>query len=335
MEDKRNIQIAENKFPLIEGTEQQIFLRTTYINYLNFSEGLAAQFFTRRDIEVQCNILRNNFSLTDEDINSWRPRASCYQMTPESFAFFLHTAIYSAVENYVVAKRLTADRRNMLATSIAEHVTSMDLKQQKIEKEIQKAKKRYSERSPKKEKSKTGIKHRSKKDKKKKKKAQHHDSDSDFTYQYGSDSDDLLDQTINELIEKATDKMISIDQPIVDPMKMIKSGINLDNSPNVDQSSKMEIVTDTPVMKQIENTPLLQTVPQSQNIITDSTKSSNKKKKLNKHLVQQAITGHIPTNEDTLRVRDILVYDILVSWTPEEILKQLTLWEKTISMQMK
>ncbi|EXX53541.1 uncharacterized protein OCT59_011979 [Rhizophagus irregularis] len=193
MEDKRNIQIAENKFPLIEGTEQQNFLRTTYINYLNFSEGLAAQFFTGRNIEVQCNILRNNFSLTDEDINSWRSRASRYQMTPESFAFFLHTAIYSAVESYAAVKRLTADRRNMLATSIAEHVTSMDLKQQKIEKEIQKAKKHYSERSPKKEKSKTGIKHRSKKDKKKKKKAQRHDSDSDFTYQYGSDSDDLLD----------------------------------------------------------------------------------------------------------------------------------------------
>ncbi|EXX50550.1 uncharacterized protein OCT59_001543 [Rhizophagus irregularis] len=96
----------------------------------------------------------------------------------------------------------------MLATSIAEHVTSMDLKQQKIEEEIQKAKKRYLERSPEKEKSKTGIKHRSKKDKKKKKKAQRHDSDSDFTYQYGSDSDDLLDQTINELMEKAADEMI-------------------------------------------------------------------------------------------------------------------------------
>ncbi|CAB4395668.1 unnamed protein product [Rhizophagus irregularis] len=133
-------------------------------------------------------------------------------MTPESFAFFLHTAIYSAVESYAAAKRLTADRRNMLATSIAEHVTSMDLKQQKIEKEIQKAKKH-------------------------------------FTYQYGSNSDDLLDQTINELMEKAADEMISIDQPIVDLMKMIKSGINFNNSPNVDQSSKMEIVIDTPVMK--------------------------------------------------------------------------------------
>ncbi|CAB4395177.1 unnamed protein product [Rhizophagus irregularis] len=126
-------------------------------------------------------------------------------------------------------------------------------------------------------------------------------------------------------MEKAADEMISIDQPIVDPMKMIKSGINLDNSPNVDQSSKMEIVTDTPVMKQIENTSLLQAIPQSQNIIMDLIKSSNKKKKSNKHLVQQAITGHIPTNEDTLQVRDILIYDIPVSWTPEEILKQLTL----------
>ncbi|GBC14719.2 hypothetical protein GLOIN_2v1765605 [Rhizophagus irregularis DAOM 181602=DAOM 197198] len=112
-------------------------------------------------------------------------------------------------------------------------------------------------------------------------------------------------------MEKAADEMISIDQPIVDPMKMIKSGINLDNSPNVDQSSKMEIVMDIPVIKQIENTTLLQAILQLQNIIADLTKSSNKKKK------------------------DILVYDISVSWTPEEILKQLTLWGKTISMQTK
>ncbi|PKC51185.1 hypothetical protein RhiirA1_484338 [Rhizophagus irregularis] len=54
-----------------------------------------------------------------------------------------------------------ANRRNMLATSIAKHVTSMDLKQQKIEEEIQKAKKRYSEQTSEKEKSKTEIKHRS------------------------------------------------------------------------------------------------------------------------------------------------------------------------------
>ncbi|EXX63094.1 hypothetical protein RirG_155530 [Rhizophagus irregularis DAOM 197198w] len=83
----------------------------------------------------------------------------------------------------------------------------------------------------------------------------------------------------------------------------------------------MEIIIDIPVMKQIENMPLLQAIPQLQNIIMDLTKSSNKKKKSNKHLVQQAITGHIPTNEDTLRVRDILVYYILVFWTPEKILK--------------
>uniref|UniRef100_U9U205 Uncharacterized protein n=1 Tax=Rhizophagus irregularis (strain DAOM 181602 / DAOM 197198 / MUCL 43194) TaxID=747089 RepID=U9U205_RHIID len=132
-------------------------------------------------------------------------------------------------------------------------------------------------------------------------------------------------------MEKAADEIISIDQPIVDPMKMIKSGINLDNSPNVDQSSKMEIVTDTPIMKQIEKTPMLQAISQSQNIIMDLTKSSNKKKKSNKNLVQQVITGHIPTDDGTSRVRDILVYDILVSWTPEEILKQLTLWGKTIT----
>ncbi|PKB94032.1 hypothetical protein RhiirA5_507753 [Rhizophagus irregularis] len=149
----------------------------------------------------------------------------------------------------------------------------MDLKQQKIEEEIQKAKKRYSEQTSEKEKSKTEIKHRK---------------------------------------PLPADEMISIDQPIVDLMKMIKSGINLDNSPNVNHSSKMEIIIDIPVMKQIENMPLLQAIPQLQNIIMDLTKSSNKKKKSNKHLVQQAITGHIPTNEDTLRVRDILTVHLSI-----------------------
>ncbi|CAB4373638.1 unnamed protein product [Rhizophagus irregularis] len=299
MEDKRNIQIAENKFPLIEGEEQQIFLRTTYINYLNFSEGLTAQFFTGRNIEVQRNILRENFGLTDENINSWESRATRYQMTSESFTFFLHTAMYSAAEGFAAAERSTAERRNMLATSIAEHVTSMNEKQQKIEEKIEKAKKRSEDCASKKNKTKTG-KNKSKKDKKKKR-SRHQDSDSDFTnqygeflYEYGSDSDDLLDQTINELMDKAADEMIPKDQPFIDP---IKSGINLDNSTNVDQSSKMEIITDTPVMTQTDITPKLQATPQSQNIITDSTKPSNKKKKSNKNLVKKAITGHTPTDE--------------------------------------
>ncbi|CAB4398228.1 unnamed protein product [Rhizophagus irregularis] len=312
MEDKQNIQIAENKFPLIEGEEQQIFLRTTYINYLNFSEGLTAQFFTGRNTEVQRNILRENFSLTDEDINSWESRATRYQMTSESFAFFLHTAIYSAAEGFAAAERSTAERRNMLATSIAEHVTSMDEKQQKIEEKIEKAKKRSEDHASKKNKIKTG-KNKSKKDKKKKR-SRHQDSDSDFTnqygeflYEYGSDSDDLLDQTINELMDKAADEMILKDQPFIDS---IKSGINLDNSTNVDQSSKMKIITDTPVMTQIDITPKLQATPQSQNIITNSIKPSNKKKKSNKNLVQKAITGHTPTDEGASRVRDIMWVDM-------------------------
>ena len=52
-------------------------------------------------------------------------------------------------------------------------------------------------------------------------------------------------------------------------------------------------------------------------------------------MAQNVITGHKPTDEDTSRVRDILVYDVLVSLTPEDILKELTLWGKTISLQAK
>ncbi|CAB4394140.1 unnamed protein product [Rhizophagus irregularis] len=220
--------------------------------------------------------------------------------------------MYSAAEGFAAAERSTAERRNMLATSIAEHVTSMDEKQQKIEEKIEKAKKRSEDRASKKNKTKMG-KNKSKKDKKKKR-SRHQDSDSDFTnqygeflYEYGSDSDDLLDQTITELMDKAADEMIPKDQPFIDP---IKSGINLDNSTNVDQSSKMEIITDTSGMTQIDITPKLQATSQSQNIITDSTKSSNKKKKSNKNLVQKAITGHTPTDEGASRVRDIMWVDM-------------------------
>jgi hypothetical protein len=53
-------------------------------------------------------------------------------------------------------------------------------------------------------------------------------------------------------------------------------------------------------------------------------------------LVQQKIlTGHIPKDEGTRRVRDILIYDIPVSWSPEKILAELNLWGKTISIHCK
>ena len=95
---------------------------------------------------------------------------------------------------------------------------------------------------------------------------------------------------------------------------------------------------DTPVTKPVEIPPKpqeMQNIIQPQNIVTDSTKSSNKNKKSNKNLIQKVITGHKPTDVGPSRVRDILVYDVPVSWTPEEILKQLTLWGKPITMQTK
>uniref|UniRef100_U9ULD4 Uncharacterized protein n=1 Tax=Rhizophagus irregularis (strain DAOM 181602 / DAOM 197198 / MUCL 43194) TaxID=747089 RepID=U9ULD4_RHIID len=57
--------------------------------------------------------------------------------------------------------------------------------------------------------------------------------------------------------------------------------------------------------------------------------------KSNKNIIQQVITGIKPDDNGILQIRDILVYDVPVSLTPEEILQQLTLWGKTISLQMK
>ncbi|CAB4430975.1 unnamed protein product [Rhizophagus irregularis] len=104
MEDSRNIQIAENSFPRNFGNnDKTTFLFEIFQNYLLFSESLFSSFFTGNDIEVQRNIIRTNFGLTDEDIQSWTNRASRYNMTPECFAFFLHVAMYSATRPFAAA----------------------------------------------------------------------------------------------------------------------------------------------------------------------------------------------------------------------------------------
>ncbi|EXX63684.1 hypothetical protein RirG_150030 [Rhizophagus irregularis DAOM 197198w] len=140
-----------------------------------------------------------------------------------------------------------------------------------------------------------------------------------------ADDDDLMDDdrdlNINRPIDKSSDVQ---DRTIAE-----SSG----TQPNVDQSLlDHNLNTATPLIVDITQP---QHVIQQENMDVDLTKSSKQKKKSNKNLVKNVITGHIPTDDDTSRVRDILVYDIPVSWTPEDILKELTLWGKTISLQMK
>ncbi|PKB98702.1 hypothetical protein RhiirA5_366843, partial [Rhizophagus irregularis] len=107
---RTTIKIAENNFSTKEH-EQKPFLLHTYHNYIQYCESLYSSFFKGRNTEVQRNIIRNNFGLNDEDINSWEGRALRYQMTPESFTFFLHVAMYSASEGFaaVQAKKLEDD----------------------------------------------------------------------------------------------------------------------------------------------------------------------------------------------------------------------------------
>ncbi|CAB4436717.1 unnamed protein product [Rhizophagus irregularis] len=68
MEDTRKIQIAENKFPMLIMGDENRFLKTTYFQYIQYCEGLSASFFKGRSTEVQNNILKANFGLTNEDI---------------------------------------------------------------------------------------------------------------------------------------------------------------------------------------------------------------------------------------------------------------------------
>ncbi|POG79373.1 hypothetical protein GLOIN_2v1527177, partial [Rhizophagus irregularis DAOM 181602=DAOM 197198] len=116
------------------------------------------------------------------------------------------------------------------------------------------------------------------------------------------DSDDQMDDDRDLNIDR------SISKTNVDQNRMIAESSG--TQPNVDHSL-MEIipVTITPLI--IDVTPQPQQVTQQETTMTNLTKSSNKKKKSNKTLIQNVITGHTPTDDDASRVRDILVYDVL------------------------
>ncbi|PKK68104.1 hypothetical protein RhiirC2_782698 [Rhizophagus irregularis] len=69
--------------------------------------------------------------------------------------------------------------------------------------------------------------------------------------------------------------------------------------------------------------------------INKVTLSNTVTQSLNRNLIEKIITSHKPTDNNTLKVKDILVYNIPVFWMAENILQQLTLWGKPIDIQMK
>ncbi|CAB4420313.1 unnamed protein product [Rhizophagus irregularis] len=289
---RTTIKIAENNF-LTKEYEQEPFLLHTYQNYIQYCESLYSSFFKGRNIEVhQRGIIRNNFGLNDEDINSWEGRASRYQMTPESFAFFLHIAMYFASEGFTAVEAKRLENNESLSILLQQQIK----KREELEKQL--------EFLPRNELDYDAI---------------------PFQPNLEADDDDLMDDdqdfNINRPIAKSNDDQ---DRTIAE-----SSG----TQPNVDLSLLDDnLNTATPLIVDITQP---QNVIQQKTIDVDLTKSSKKKKKSNTNLVKNVITGHTPTDDDTSRVRDIMVYDVPVSWTPEDILKELTLWGKTISIQMK
>ncbi|EXX53133.1 uncharacterized protein OCT59_025390 [Rhizophagus irregularis] len=319
------IKIAENNFQT-KVYEQEIYLVQVYQSFINYFESLASSFFTGRDTEVQCRIIQNNFSLNDKEINSWEGRASCYKMTPESFTFFLHIAMLSASEGLIAAEDQIQKRDETLSGALQQEIS----RQKEAERLMELIPGSYKKSKSKKLK-------KSKKSKKKISKFQldssHHSESEGFdndviTFEPRGevDSDNQMDDDRDLNIDR------SISKTNVDQNRTIAelSG----TQPNVDHSL-MEITSVTITLLIIDVTPQPQQVTQQEITMTNLTKSSNKKKKSNKTLIQNVITGHTLTDDDASRVRDILVYDVLVSWTPEDILKELTLWEKTISLQTK
>ncbi|CAB4376212.1 unnamed protein product [Rhizophagus irregularis] len=238
MEDTRKIQIAENKFPMLIMGDENRLLKTTYFQYIQYCESLSASFFKGRSTEVQNNILKANFGLTNEDILSWENRASRYQMTPQSFSFFLHVAMYSASHGF-----------NAVYDRIQQRYAKRKQIMNVVRKHEDKSKKRKA---------------------KKNKKKKHKTVDSDSDPLTNDESDDYMRNTV-------------------------------DDDDQIEPVSNLDVTMPQPQLLQ-----------QPDNNLSNLTKSLNKKKKSNKNIIQQVITGHKPGDDGTSQVRDILVYDIPV-----------------------
>ncbi|CAB4492754.1 unnamed protein product [Rhizophagus irregularis] len=269
MEDTRKIQIAENKFPMLIMGDENRFLKTTYFQYIQYCESLSASFFKGRSTEVQNNILKANFGLTNEDILSWENRASRYQMTPQSFTFFLHVAMYSASHGF-----------NAVYDGIQQRYAERKQIMNVVRKHEDKSKKRKAKKN-------------------KKKKHQTVDSDSDPLT--NDESDDYMRNTVDDDDQIGDDQDVNINRSIADA-----SG----SQSHVDQPFDMDVTPVEPVSNLDVTMPQPQLLQQPDNNLSNLTKSSNKKKKSNKNIIQQVITGHKPGDDGTSQVRDILVYDI-------------------------
>ncbi|CAB4426495.1 unnamed protein product [Rhizophagus irregularis] len=161
---------------------------------------------------------------------------------------------------------------------------------------------------------------------KKNKKKKHQSVDSDSDPLTNDESDDYMRNTVDDDGQIGDDQDVNINRSIADA-----SG----SQSHVDQPFDMDVTPVEPVSNLDVTMPQPQLLQQPDNNLSNLTKSSNKKKKSNKNIIQQVITGHKPDDDGTSQVRDILVYDIPVSWMPEEILQKLTFWGNTISLQMK
>ncbi|PKY56209.1 hypothetical protein RhiirA4_94978, partial [Rhizophagus irregularis] len=223
-------------------------------------------------------------------------------MSSESFTLFLHIAMSSAMEGFREADSHWQAKRTKELKELDSQFEALNKRVGKLSKNSEKSKKK------------------SKKNKNKSQQGSVINSD------VSADENDEIDQMVDDNNLYSDDRDLNTNRSIV-----AASG----SQSNADHFTNMEITPIEPVAQSdvVMPQPQLKTIPEKSSTVL--TKSSNKNKKSKNNLIEKVITGHKPADDDTSKVRDILVYDVPVSWTAEDILKQLTLWGKPIDIQMK
>ncbi|CAB4439651.1 unnamed protein product [Rhizophagus irregularis] len=198
-------------------------------------------------------------------------------MSSESFTLFLHIAMSSAMEGFRKANSYWQAKRTKELGELDAQFQALNRRVAKLSKNSEKSKKK------------------SKKNKKKSQQGSVTNSD------ISADEIDEIDKMVDDNNLYSEDRDLNINWPIV-----AVSG----SQSNVDHSVNMEVAPIEPVVQSdIEKSkPQLKQIPEKSS--TDLTKSSNKNKRSNKNLIEKVITGHKPTDDDTSKVRDILVYDV-------------------------
>ncbi|RGB22537.1 hypothetical protein C1646_775921 [Rhizophagus diaphanus] len=151
------------------------------------------------------------------------------------------------------------------------------------------------------------------------------------TYSDLEDSDDCTEDDDTDIIIESTPITPTPNPVPISQQELpdiVITPVDLPVTPKISQKEEINNSTRVPVDKQVNN--------QSKKGNNNNWKKKSPANNSSKPAVTEVLTGYeVSSPEEQERIRDIIVYDILYTWSPEKISAELKLWDNPIKLSIK